>query len=134
MAELIMELTGCGPLEASKALIEYKTIEDAVDALLTKPVVSGDKYIPTKPKVETGLTEEQEERCKKGRWLQDKVNAVFSVAHSKMQTPLGPSEQQSDDIPAAATAQKVLLPSIDESLPGADEKRTQSVPQSEMLQ
>ena len=134
MAELIMELTGCGPLEASKALIEYKTIEDAVDALLTKPVVSGDKYIPTKPKVETGLTEEQEERCKKGRWLQDKVNAVFSVAHSKMHTPLAPSEQQSDDIPAAATAQKVLLPSIDESLPGADEKRTQSVPQSEMLQ
>ena len=129
-----MELTGCGPLEASKALIEYKTIEDAVDALLTKPVVSGDKYIPTKPKVETGLTNEQEERCKKGRWLQDKVNAVFSVAHSKMQTPLAPSEQQPDDIPAAAIAQKVLLPSIDESLPGADEKRTQSVPQSEMLQ
>jgi hypothetical protein len=78
-----MELTGCGALEAGKALAEHKEVWLAVDALLTKPVVSGEKYIPKKPEVDTGLTEEQKERCGKGRWLQDQVNAVFSVAHSQ---------------------------------------------------
>ena len=134
MTDVVMELTGCGPLEAAKALMEYKTIEDAVDALLSKPAVSGDKYIPTKPKIETGLTEEQEERCKKGRWLQDQVNAVFSVAHSKTQSPQVPLVQQLVDTPAAATVQKVSQLATDGWLPDSGAKMFQSTPQSEKLQ
>jgi len=132
MVDVVMELTGCGPLDALRALTEYKTIEDAVDALLTKPTVSGDKYIPEKPKIQTGLTEEQEERCKKGRWLQDKVNAVFSVAHSKIQTPPDPlpSEQaEALDRPE----QTISLPLLDAPQPDVLAKTVQPTPQSEEL-
>ena len=87
MTELVMELTGCGPLEAAKALAEHKEIWLAVDSLVNKPVVSGDKYIKDKPVVNTGLSKEQEERCKKGRDLQERVNVLFSVAHSQTRTP-----------------------------------------------
>ena len=134
MTDMVMELTGCGPLEAAKALMEHKSIENAVDSLLSKPTVSGDKYIPTKPKIETGLTEEQEERCKKGRWLQDQVNAVFSVAHSKTQSPQVPLAQQVDDIPAVGAAQMVSQLAMNESLRDVDAKMSQSTPQSEKLQ
>ena len=57
----------------------------AIESLFVKPVVSGDKYIPGPTKIDNGLTEEQEARCIKGRWMQEQVNAVFSVAHSKIQ-------------------------------------------------
>lgn len=136
MTDLVMELTGCGPLEAARALMEHKSIEDAIDSLLSKPTVSGDKYIPTKPKVNTGLTEEQEERCKKGRWLQDQVNAVFSVAHSKTQSQQAPLAQQLDDIPAAAVAQKETVSQLvkNESLQDSGARIAQSVQQSEKLQ
>ena len=55
----------------------------AVDALLVKPIVGGEKYMPAKIASGTWLSEEQDALCKRGRWLQDKVNAVFSVAHSQ---------------------------------------------------
>ena len=85
---MIMSLTGVEEEAAKQALIRYESVEDAVDALLVKPETKGDKYIPEKPKVDTGLTPEQEAMCKKGRWLQDQVNVVFSAAHSKTRTPL----------------------------------------------
>ena len=66
-------------------------IIDAIDALLTKPSVAGDKYTPPKPKIDDGLTEEQRALCERGRWLQEKVNAVFSVAHSQIRS--GQSEE-----------------------------------------
>ena len=75
-----MELAGVDEATAKRALLEHETVEDAVDALLPKPVLRG---VKPPPKVETGMTPEQEERCRKGRWLQDQVNAVFSVAHSQ---------------------------------------------------
>jgi hypothetical protein len=81
-----MKLADVDEATARAALAQYKTPLDAIAALLVKPVVSGEKYIPPPPSVETGMTSEQEERCRKGRWLQDQVNAVFSVAHSKTQT------------------------------------------------
>jgi len=80
-----MELAGVDEATAKRALLEYETVEDAIAALMVKPVVSGDAYIPPRPSIDTGLTPEQDERCRKGRWLQDKVNAVFSVAHSQTQ-------------------------------------------------
>ena len=90
-----MELANVDRETAEKALAQYKTVEDAVDALIVKPVVSGERFLPSPPKIDRGMTAEQEERCKKGRWLQDRVNAVFSVAHSKtrtLQDEQGPSE------------------------------------------
>jgi hypothetical protein len=82
-----MELAGVDEATAKRALLEYETVEDAIDALMIKPVVAGDAYLRPRPTIDTGLTPEQEERCRKGRWLQDQVNAVFSVAHSQTQTP-----------------------------------------------
>ena len=81
---MVSQLTGCSHEEASRALLDHETVVDAVESLLPPaPVVSGSKYIPSKPIVNTGLSTEQKELCERGRWLQDKVNAVFSVAHSK---------------------------------------------------
>ena len=122
-----MELTGCGALEAGKALAEHKEVWLAVDALLTKPVVSGEKYIPKKPEVDTGLTEEQKERCGKGRWLQDQVNAVFSVAHSKTQTQPAPvAEEGHQASPASVVSSSVKsLPSPPVSQQGAGEQSSQ---------
>jgi hypothetical protein len=54
--ELVMELTGCGPREAAMALAEHKEVWLAVDSLMTKPVVSGEKYIPKPPAIDRGLT------------------------------------------------------------------------------
>ena len=81
-----MELAGCGPKEAAEALAKHKEIWLAVDALITKPAVSGEKYMPEKPAVDTCMDAEQQERCAKGRWMQDKVNEVFSAAHPKSRT------------------------------------------------
>ena len=122
-----MELTGCGPKEAANALTEHKEIWLAVDALLTKPVVSGEKYIPKKPVIDTGLTEEQKERCDRGRWLQDQVNAVFSVAHSQAQTSQqAPEEglQPSVELPPQ-TASVPQLPSTISSQLDSGEKTLQ---------
>jgi hypothetical protein len=84
----VMSMTASTREEAESALLKFQSVEDAIDALLVKPPSSGDKYIPATPVIDKGLTPEQEERCKKGRWLQDQVNVVFSAAHSKTRTPL----------------------------------------------
>ena len=104
---MIMSLTGVTEEVAKQAYIRHETIEDAVDALLVKPETKGDKYIPAKPKVNTGMTPEQEAICKKGRWLQDQVNVVFSVAHSKTRT------QQDEMVPEASEeSHPVSVPTI----------------------
>ena len=131
--ELVMELAGVDQATAERALLEYETVEDAVDALLVKPTVSGDKYIPPPPKVDTGMTPEQEDRCKKGRWLQDQVNAVFSVAHSKTQTlpaESGPSEVQVERLGDVSPAPPAAPPG---SPQGSPEKMTLPTLQSETL-
>ena len=121
-----MELTGCGPKEAANALSEHKEIWLAVDSLLAKPVVSGEKYIPKKPVVETGLTDEQKERCDRGRWLQDQVNAVFSVAHSKtLSSQQAPEQGLSPAAELPPTASVAQLPLTISSQPGSDEKTLQ---------
>jgi len=104
---MIMSLTGVTEEVAKQAFIRNETVEDAVDALLVKPETRGDKYIPEKPKIDSGLTPEQEALCKKGRWLQDQVNAVFSVAHSKTRTPQGESVPE-----ASAESRPVSVPTI----------------------
>ena len=86
MAEQVAELANVSIEVAREALLKYKEPWLAIDALLERPVIPGDKYIPSKPKIDVGMSEEQRVRCEKGRWLQDQVNAVFSVAHSKTRT------------------------------------------------
>jgi hypothetical protein len=84
---MVMSLTGVDEETARQALATYLTVDCAVEALFVKPVVSGEKYLPPKPQIDDGLTEEQRALCFKGRDLQDKVNVVYSVAHSKTRTP-----------------------------------------------
>ena len=84
---MVMSLTGVDEEAAREALVTYCTVDRAVEALFVKPVVSGEKYIPAKPQIDDGLTEEQRALCFKGRDLQDRVNVVYSVAHSKTRTP-----------------------------------------------
>lgn len=88
---MVQQMTGCTREEAEKALVAHETVLDAIESLTPpNPVVSGAKYIPAKPKINTGMDEEQIAMCARGRWLQDKVNAVFSVAHSKTLEPTLP--------------------------------------------
>ena len=100
MAETVVELAGCTDAEAAEALATHKEIWLAVDALLSNPKVSGDKYIPAKPKVDTGMEPEQAERCLKGRELQERINVVFSVAHSKTRTQPDLEELATSELPA----------------------------------
>lgn len=111
---MIMSLTGVDEETASAAFLQFETVEEAIDSLLTKPAVSGDKYIPPKPTVKTGLTPDQEALCKRGRWLQDQVNVVFSVAHSKTRT------QSGETVPEVAAPVSVpVLAEPGESQPGS---------------
>lgn len=133
--ELVMELTGCGMKEAAVALATHKEVWLAVDSLITKPSVSGDKYIPEKPVVDTGMDAEQKERCAKGRWMQDKVNEVFSAAHPKTQT-LPDAEArvalpELSDSPAVPASAKTPVSS---QLPDSGGQTIQPAPQSERLQ
>jgi hypothetical protein len=131
-----MELANVSRELAEEALAKHKEVWLAVDALMERPVVAGDKYIPPKPKVNTGLTSEQEALCQKGRWLQDQVNAVFSVAHSKTRTPqLGDhpevaAEQYAQVPPSSPETAEVELPGL---LSDSDERNPPPVQQSESL-
>ena len=132
--EIVMELTGCGPKEAAEALGKHKEIWLAVDALMAKPVVSGEKYMPKKPAIDTGMTDEQKERCDRGRWLQDQVNAVFSVAHSQIQSDQKALEAEQPAVePVPAEVSIPQLPSTTSSTPDSVEKSPLPAPQSELL-
>ena len=131
---MVEQLTGCTREEAEKALIEHETVLDAIESLIpTNPVVSGNKYIPPKPKVDTGMDPEQQALCERGRWLQDKVNAVFSVAHSKILPDLL-AEQSSSQ----TSEESVSIPvaSIEEVVSSQDslEQTAQPIQQPEIPQ
>lgn len=104
MADIVMELAGVPRDVAEDALYKYKDVVSAIDALLLKPTVSGDKFIPEKPVVNTGMTAEQTELCLRGRDLQDKVNALFSVAHSQTQTPQAQLVLSNEEVPVPTVA------------------------------
>jgi hypothetical protein len=126
MTDLVMELAGVDRETAEKAIAEHKEVWLAVDALMVKPVVTGEKYIPPKPSVDTGLSEEQEMLCKRGRWLQDKVNAVFSVAHSQTLRPQGDLEEvESGDLPRLDDLTVPVPPSSPSQLQDGSESTSQ---------
>ena len=131
---MVQQLTGCSREEAEKALIKHENVLDAVESLIpTNPVVSGNKYSPPKPKVDTGMDPEQQALCERGRWLQDKVNAVFSVAHSKILPDLL-AEQSSSQ----TSEESVSIPvaSIEEVVSSQDslEQTAQPIQQPDLLQ
>ena len=110
---MVQQMTGCTREQAEKALFTHETVLDAIDSILpANPVISGTKHIPPKPKVNSGLDPEQAAICERGRWLQDKVNAVFSVAHSKT-LPAQPAEQS--ELLSAVESVTVPLASAEES-------------------
>ena len=114
-ATMVQQLTGCTREEAEKAMMNHENMLDAVESLIpANPVVSGAKYIPPKPKVDTGMDPEQIALCERGRWLQDKVNAVFSVAHSKIQPD--PLAQESLKQTAEVSVASVPVLSVEDSL------------------
>jgi hypothetical protein len=130
MSELVMELAGVDKQTAEKALAEHKEIWLAVDALLVKPVVSGEKYIPAKPVVDSGISKEQKALCERGRWLQDQVNAVFSVAHSQIRQE---QQQQVESVEVPLLDDLAVVPPPPSSSPqlGTDEQTTPPSSQSE---
>ena len=133
-ATMVQQLTGCTREEAEKAMMNYENVLDAVESLIpANPVVTGAKYIPPKPKVDTGMDSEQQALCERGRWLQDKVNAVFSVAHSKILPD--PLAQQSLS-QSAEVSVSTPLASIEDSLSSQDshEQSSQPIQQPELLQ
>ena len=126
---LVMSLAGCTHQEAERALLEHETVIEAVDSLLgSAPVVSGTKYIPARPEIDHGLNEEQAERCAKGRDLQDKVNAVFSVAHSKIRDlppTLADGESQQPTVPLAGGTPRPAEPEFSELVQGSHVQTSQ---------
>ena len=134
-ATMVSQLTGCSLEEASRALLDHETVVDAVESLLPPaPVVSGSKYIPLKPIVETGLSAEQKELCERGRWLQGKINAVFSVAHSKTLPPPDAPQEVLAHVPVQTGAKFQFLESVqNEPLPDCVEQTVPQVPKYETL-
>jgi hypothetical protein len=134
-ATMVQQMTGCTREEAEKALLAHETVIDAISALIpANPVTAGNKYIPTKPKVDTGMDPEQIALCERGRWLQDKVNAVFSVGHSK--TLPGPGAEQSASLSVAEVATLPLsaVVEVSESSPDSLVRTAQQALQSESPQ
>jgi len=76
--EEVMSFTGCTRDEAIDAITTYGSPLKAMLELTPEP--------PKKHKWDSNLTEEQRIMCQRGRDLQDKVNGVFSVAHSKVKS------------------------------------------------
>jgi hypothetical protein len=91
--DAVMNLAGVDRLTAEVALAEHKEVWLAIDSLLTRPTTAGDRFLPPPPTVDDGMTPEQRELCRRGRWLQDQVNVVFSVAHSKIRSQPGQDSQ-----------------------------------------
>ena len=112
MADTVVRLTGCTLEQAHAALqLHGDEIWKAIDSLIVKPEVSGDKYIPKKPVINHGLTAEQYERCLKGRDLQDRVNVVFSVGQAQHRTQQDPSEPEAPRVEDSSAGPKTAADS-----------------------
>jgi hypothetical protein len=133
--QMICQLVGCSQDEASQALLKHETVVDAIDSLLPPaPVISGSKYIPKKPTVDSGLSDEQKELCERGRWLQSRINAVFSVAHSKTLPPPDAPQEVLAHVPVQTGATVEKSESVqNEPLPDCVEQTVPQVLKSETL-
>jgi hypothetical protein len=126
MADLVADLAGVDIVTAAKALAQHKEVWLAVDALMVKPATAGERYMPEKPVVDSGLSADQKAMCNKGRWLQDQVNSVFSVAHSKIRhSQADPPVAELTDLPQQADSAVPVIAPPPSPQPDAPEKMTQ---------
>ena len=134
---MVMELASVTEEVATAALAEHKEVWLAVDSLITRPTTVGDRFVPPPPEIDHGLTPEQAALCQRGRWLQDQVNAVFSVAHSKIRSPLDQDSQALEDGAPPAELQEPahaqVPPSTTVSEQDSPEKTAPLAQQSEAL-
>lgn len=86
--EIIQSVTFCTREEAISSLKKYLNPIEAISALYAVPDA------PKKHVWDTNLSEEQREICQKGRDLQEKVNAVFSVAHQQVKSSKSAEQEQ----------------------------------------
>lgn len=84
LVEQVMNLACCSKEDAQRALANTKNnVIDAVDMLLDRPVVKGEKFLPPKPTINDGLTEEVRNKIKQARELAEILNAGARVAETK---------------------------------------------------
>lgn len=120
--EQVMNLACCSKEDAQRALANTKNnVIDAVDMLLEKPVVRGDRLLPPKPTINDGLTDEVRNKLKQARELAEILNAGARAAETKrtQERPIVqgaveflPQEEQS------AVGDLPLLPSSEPSQAG----------------
>lgn len=120
---MIRELTGCEERVVIAHYMMHKgDVILTIDSLIEKPVCKGDTFIPPPPKIDNGLSPQQQEMCLRGRELQDKVNVVFSVAHSKSRTPQDHEVVEPPQKMVSYFPEEVSLPGVPQD---ADEKTSQ---------
>ena len=83
MADIVADLACCSLEEATCALEVHGSVIAAVDSMLKKPNVSGEKYLQPKER-RSHLDPEQDEMCRKGRELMDRLT-VISAYHPQVQ-------------------------------------------------
>ncbi len=106
-------------------VMELANVDRETATLIDRPSTSGDRFVPPPPEIDRGLTPEQETICRRGRWLQDQVNVVFSVAHSKIRNPLDQDSQ----------ALEVSAPPVEPQEPDHEQSpQLTSVPEQDSLE
>lgn len=92
--EQVANLAGCSKEEAQRVYEELQDVVLSVDRILTTPSCSGSRYIPPKKPANQHLSEEQRERCERGRRVTDTINADRSSAYLR-------AKRQTDQVEAA---------------------------------
>jgi len=87
----IMSLVVCTEDEANAAFAKHGDVVLAVESLMIVPTTSGNAYIPPKPEINHMMTDEQKERCDRGRQVCDTINASRKLAYHS-------SKQQADSV------------------------------------
>jgi len=83
MADIVADLACCSLEEATRALELHGSVIAAVDSLMQKPKVSGEKYLQPRER-RAHLDPEQDEMCRKGRELMDRLTLI-SAYHPQVQ-------------------------------------------------
>lgn len=94
--EQVMNLACCSKEDAERALLETnQSVIDAVDKLLDAPKVRGDKYIPPRPTIDDGLTDEVRNKLKQARELFDLLNAAPRASGTEKRQEVVPRDEES---------------------------------------
>lgn len=106
----VMDMVNVSREEVVQIAEDLKTsdIVEIIAALLEVPPVSGYKYIPPKPKIDDGLTDEVREKIKKARELADILNAHGAQHQTDHSGSTVAVERQSSsvDVPVISEQQK----------------------------